>query len=886
MAGLLVPPSSDSGSSHTSEKSWRHVWILRFSKTRLGPNPTNDEVRAWAIERLGATPPARNDKIAGERLQDDIHRILPRTRRRTQVVQNNIVPLILMVDQQRMYIIVCNNEEAKKNLRRALAGPDARAILKRHGFEAKVMNRNSWFRGDSGEHEAWTTPTPTMASPSTGMGTRILARQEAKTVSNKMPGRKGAVMTIGGLILVDGQMFGLTTAHGMVIGRKGDMTDSDSDSKGRISSASEQKVSSKPGVDYEEETLEPVSVAQMEAFRFANVTSDSLRHVGSLAQDSNCYGSDWALIRLEGGDIVPNILHDKELSYTDGTEMGWEDALWTTTRWNVEGDEEADAPPRPLFSNLLVHSSPADLADHPDEEPLVCHVVTSKEVVHGIILAEHTTLDFEGETFGVMVASLLEPLVDGDSGSWVVTAERPPKVLGMVIAAGDGDPDEEILSGPIAYILPIQDILDSISRTMSVPVSLPTADDWLIHSLHRHRQRWSGGFAKHMPAEWARRHLEMEYLLMRQKWYSEGLSGRSQERFRLPSEYLSQAQMSLSSGLSLHLYSRLTLEKVFGLHVATTEAILILGTVCPLSPDFRAALQDWLPDHRRATSGLLFRQYTATEAGENVLGMILVLLATQRQKVRQRKPQGSISWQMTAEPLWLAQVLSSLLRLTGLAPTSIPSIPQLELFVNCVIHGFKDKDMEDLRLLNSDSLLNIPAALKSTRAEGSSFSVAFASRLLLQMRDVAKGDGTRLLVCHGSAANWAAFYAAVALGLRVELRIRGNFGDAKRLRVPRLRIDGSHLGPSAETDVLAYLAPDVVESSQDRANFAELIDRPKLGTLPITDEEKPTLLLPLHLHTPPTKSWLGKWAKKRRKRIVRARGIPFEEGNAEVTENK
>lgn len=45
-----------------------------------------------------------------------------------------------------------------------------------------------------------------------------------------------------------------------------------------------------------------------------------------------------------------------------------------------------------------------------------------------------------------------------------------------------------ILTGPAAYIIPIEDVFGSIERSLSSTVSLPTIQNWQLHALRRSRE--------------------------------------------------------------------------------------------------------------------------------------------------------------------------------------------------------------------------------------------------------------------------------------------------------------------------------------------------------------------------------------------------------------
>ncbi len=134
-----------------------------------------------------------------------------------------------------------------------------------------------------------------------------------------------------------------------------------------------------------------------------------------------------------------------------------------------------------------------------------------------------------------------------------------------------------LLASPSAYITPIEDVFNSISKTLSSQVSLPTCEDWRIHALRRNRELWEGNLTS-MPGKWIERHLELEYLLAERK-AQRTISAAGTEPFALPSEHYSEANPFPSLMSPLGSFPRLILEYITGLSVATIDSVLLLGTI-------------------------------------------------------------------------------------------------------------------------------------------------------------------------------------------------------------------------------------------------------------------------------------------------------------------
>lgn len=434
-----------------------------------------------------------------------------------------------------------------------------------------------------------------------------------------------------------------------------------------------------------------------------------------------------------------------------------------------------------------------------------------------------------------------------------------------------------ILSDPEAYIIPIEDVFASIESTLSSNVSLPTLQDWQLHALRRSRKLWPDNLAS-MPVGWLERHLELEYLLAEKKARLAPTENHDQQLNPAPCAPLISPLGSIA---------RFTLEDLTGLSVGTMDSVLLLGALCPLSLSFRIGLRQWLPDHRRnrlrnrltLVSSIILARYLGKEAGENILGLVLVLWKserhTQRNAMRERNRPKHITKHMEKQTLWLAHLLSSLFSALRVAPSSIPSVSQLHLLVHCIIAAFKDKDMKEfLFVLDSNLLIEsstpldghwttfpprVPNAIRrairwtqswiTDIATGSDLlsvadawdridsggymgSVSTTSRLLIQLMGIATGDSSQLLVCRGSFSGWVAFYASVVLGLEVELRAKGksvgNVGWRRIFPFRRSTMDPALAPPS---DVVAYI--DAFGKSGDGAvAVSECLGKESFKALP------------------------------------------------------
>ncbi|KAK0745645.1 hypothetical protein B0T18DRAFT_390233 [Schizothecium vesticola] len=388
---------------------------------------------------------------------------------------------------QRTVIIVCATRRQKHKVKEFLEQPIAKSLIKRHAFTASVIVRESPSHGSPvpEAQEVWVATT--------GLGTCGSISYGSEFLENP---REAVDVTIGGIISMDGRLFGLTTAP-----------DDDPD----------------------------------------------------------------------------DMLSD------------WKGALWPT------GPSSAPERQQPT----LLHSSKAPRITSPESS----EKGGARRLIDAIF-----PWSLRGKVFKVLRVMLDQPLsVEGDSGSWAFV-DGP--LCGVVIAGGGGadeilkeprhkglaakgwlEPpsssptswsgfdrsyksrrpsDCEILADPEAYIIPIEGVFGSIRGALSSIVSLPTLQDWQLHTLRRSRELWPGNLA-HMLAEWLEPYLELEYLLADEKARPAPAESHAQQPMPTPCAPLMSPLDSIS---------RFTLEDLAGLSAGTIDSVLLLGAVYLLSPSF------------------------------------------------------------------------------------------------------------------------------------------------------------------------------------------------------------------------------------------------------------------------------------------------------------
>ncbi|KAK4225690.1 hypothetical protein QBC38DRAFT_530303, partial [Podospora fimiseda] len=329
------------------------------------------------------------------------------------------------------------------------------------------------------------------------------------------------------------------------------------------------------------------------------------------------------------------------------------------------------------------------------------------------------------------------------------------------------------------------------------------------------------------------------------------------------------------SFLNISPTKRRLLKQAYNLNSDTLKSVLLLHDVFPLSTAFRIGMRNWALNHSRRSfrseralaSSSIIKRLMYTQGGENVLGLVLTFWKTQRYSSTLAvmedavdKKDKIVSWAPAEKQArkirnlliaWVAQLLSSLLNLIVVAASEIPSLHQLEIFVRCIIRGFKDKALTDLEVkpnlsfdlgkrhrfarqflfwkkpgdedmgIDDDDMegIDVDEGFRNLRPASWDNTVTFTSRLLLQLRQIAKGDCSHIIVSSGPSSASVGFYAAIVLGLSVEFREPMPGGYARAHHPFRMNTDSSLDLPTS---------PDVIDTLKGSPEITELIKKTAL----------------------------------------------------------
>ncbi|KAJ3541756.1 hypothetical protein NM208_g4458 [Fusarium decemcellulare] len=460
-----------------------------------------------------------------------------------------------------------------------------------------------------------------------------------------------ASTTIGGVILVNETPYWLTTGYAF---SGGDIDPGiEAEDKGKKKSRSPWK--SLPG--------------RVVAHRYPQaVTTRSRMDFVTRALHST-EATDWALVELPSDFLPPNIVLEEKRDFLK------------QSSWAIE-----DGAGKLLIEKTV---SEADLEKLRKKDRRVeCFIfVSASTFVPGLIAPGRSTVVLDGAAFSVLRVDMDSELDYGDSGSWVLVGNG---VCGVIIAGSSRVPGQKG-SLPAAYMIPIVDIFDNISTTLSVKVSLPTLVDYRIDCLKARRQA-NGWISGVMPFS----QMNLELLLAQKKERALGYPGT--ESLKL--------HMGFNSALINHLCfvkpTRLLRSslRVIGLHHETIHRLILLGEICPLRGNLRSRMRLWVNDYRksrlrnpRSLACIAIMEICGdTEGGENLFFLILFMWKTFGLKDRDR-------WID-----WLVQLLSSLFAIMDVPKMHTPSTAQLWIFVRCVISAFKDEELTHLDLATDHSL--------------------------------------------------------------------------------------------------------------------------------------------------------------------------------------
>ncbi|KAI8961532.1 hypothetical protein F5Y11DRAFT_225784 [Daldinia sp. FL1419] len=773
-----------------------------------------------------------------------------------------------VVKGSKKVVIGCKGGNVRRMIERAIKRPGPLALVhKRMGFEGIEIN------------EVFLGRATKFGPPSTSMYSTI----EFTTVSSlgsrlRIYDLQGtnSISTIGGVILLDGKPYGLTTGHAVPSNlRRKEWEEENSEA---LNIANKQ-VGEQP--EYE---LSKVLSGRIVAHRYPDARSiqehvwqqqprarrqmDSETLEDSPTNNPRMFEplylsqtTDWALVEILGDNIPPNAVPKWDRTWAGlNTE--------TATKEIMRGH---------LIRKPISEANLARLMRY-EKSGVGCLIFTySPDPVVGLIAAGAASVVLNGAIFSVLRIYMDAPLDYGDSGSWVVIGNA---VCGIIIAADQKDPyfnnsepgtsschesqNTEIFS---AYMIPMVDILDSISKTLSVNVSFPSFVDYRIDTLRARQQ--SLGWTQHESEVSFREYLDMELLLgqqKKQKWRDNEMENLN---LYVGSKVNGPVPISLLP-LKPKWFSRSLVESLIGLKYETIYQLLQLGEICPLSAAIRPSLRQWARSYRKFrfqnrrtfVCNILTKEYLQTEAGENLLGLLITLWKALRQSSHGKQADGSDNKSRCIA--WLAQLLSSLLSIMNIPKALIPSTQQLQIFVYCIVAAFKDKDLKHLYLSldpnyliksarptdvawpalpplhlatihkawrvvsewisgrsDNDSLLNANNALAQFQSEGSTEwnqTVLSTSRILVLLERIYQDSKNHMLVYSGQSAPWVGFYAAAVLGLNVQFREKHESGS-NEIRSPYTGSEGRF----TLVDVVVYLWDEEI---------CEIIDRESVKPLP------------------------------------------------------
>ncbi|WXC67535.1 hypothetical protein SNK03_013338 [Fusarium graminearum] len=628
--------------------------------------------------------------------------------------------------------------------------------------------------------------------------------------------------TLGGVILVDGTPYALAAGYAFM---------------------------ERLGEKREDGEMVVCSYGASEIGRLPEITRGSFAAGNKATSWTN--GKDWALVSIPADMIPPNTIANTE---------SLEDWPWMSSLISLHAF--------PLLVQKTINEQELALHMSKEGESVAClaFLMSSPTPRAGYIAAGTSTIILNGTMHTVLRVDMLSPLEYGDSGSWVLVGNA---VCGIIIA-GTGRPDEFGLTDDAseeqlvfsAYVLPMNGVMANISDALHVEVSLPTLVDHRIDFLRRHTSKWDIS-TKVLP-----RTLDMEFLLGQRK---QGRRGHKAECLQIDTSLLHTAiprfYPKRLSGLSSFI-----LESI-GLHFETIQLLLPLGEVCPLSNIFRPGLRQWARDYRKSRwhnrrtfiCTAIINQCLETEAGENLLGLLIFLWKSQRKlhitvmgKALQTKRRIG----------WLAQLLCSLFSVMSTSKIDTPSTQELESFIYCIISAFKDKDLKHLYLIPgarsrkakasaSTSLIwfDAPPSRSNLFKRGSRFvknwvsgshhdaadhigvdraignlptisrswdhSIAALSRVLVLLHTIYTSTREQVLACYGKNASWVAFYADMLLGLHVSYRMMTTNG-ARPMSPEFARISNNTTG--GRPDVVVYFDDHV-----ELAEIYEIVDRVDVG---------------------------------------------------------
>ena len=417
-----------------------------------------------------------------------------------------------------MLIILCTTfDDSRKIARQLNPGRFIRHTyykrLLRCGIKmAIVLDHEAGSKGAGGHHEAYRTTLPR----SEGLRLDIYGSDESHTLNGRrvqIADDASVSATFGGVIQINGQLYGLTVAHPFLphIGAEYEVTELEpplikvptsipdcnaaDDSESDLDSSDVGSVWSEPQVpqfntsehdknlaaDSATPINEPVGV-------IGDPEYDQLGYIialkwhyrrwhlqrcftfpdGQPVQDDAHMASDWALIELSpqflikfisliNGNIVSRPW--KSSSTSPAVQPGH---VFQDNHLRTKSLDQAAYRRQPEAAWTSPTPDPGVYRDHLGCASMVIFTGSNSGVQRGVLDGYFTDIGLSGFSYTTVTIQLSKILKNGDSGSWVFRSgmeNRVQGIVGMVIAGGG--------KFPIAYLLPIEYILWDIDDWMA-----------------------------------------------------------------------------------------------------------------------------------------------------------------------------------------------------------------------------------------------------------------------------------------------------------------------------------------------------------------------------------------------------------------------------------
>lgn len=258
---------------------------------------TREELKERVLAKYGATNITDDDLAALMTLQPELDILFSQVRSFTNMSDGLRLTFAMRIGTQRTVVIVCATRLLRRRIKEILGAPVAERLLNHHGFMAIVIVDES-IRNLHGPHKSHASLDPgpeawgmsklpdelTNRFARTGLGT-LVSISSPRTLENRPPAFD---VTIGGIVLMDGKLCGLTTAHGL-----GNMPTSDTPWE------------REPWTEGEDIHNIPPPAKLIAAS--SNSTDATPKDRQAWGGGGVCRG-DWALIELPEDQILPNIL--------------------------------------------------------------------------------------------------------------------------------------------------------------------------------------------------------------------------------------------------------------------------------------------------------------------------------------------------------------------------------------------------------------------------------------------------------------------------------------------------------------------------------------------------------------------------------------------------